>query len=178
MQAAETAFVKNYQKTIDDYHDNNLQSAKEVEALMSMYQKTIDDYQVKHLQFQKLPILQECPQATSMQMSGMSKTSATQKAGAQSDAPKKSPSSSEGLQPKDMHEQAFSLATAYVLFIEKTKMPPYPYYLYITKKRPEFARSMEKAHMMEMAKLEKAQVREIAHKLTDMWLKSDPDSKQ
>ena len=32
--------------------------------------------------------------------------------------------------------------------------------------------------MMETAKMKKAHIREIAHKLTDMWLKLEPDSKK
>ena len=37
---------------------------------------------------------------------------------------------------------------------------------------------MEKATMMEMAQMEKGHMRAIAHKLTDMLLKLDPDSKK
>ena len=57
-------------------------------------------------------------------------------------------------------------------------MPLSPYYLFIIEKRPDVVKSIEKAHVTETAKLEKTHMREIAHKLTDTWLKLDPDSKK
>ena len=48
---------------------------------------------------------------------------------------------------------------------------------YITEKRPEVTKSMEKGHMMEIANMKKAHIREIIKKLADMWLKLNSDSK-
>ena len=76
-----------------------------------------------------------------------------------------------------MKEQALKTINAYYLFIEKTKMPPSAYYLYITEQRPEVTKSMKKSHMMEISKMEKNHMRENSKQLTDMWLKLDPDSK-
>ena len=55
-------------------------------------------------------------------------------------------------------------------------MHPTAYYLYITEKHADDSKSMEKGHMMEIAKM-KAHIREIATQLTDMWFEFDADSK-
>ena len=48
----------------------------------------------------------------------------------------------------------------------------------LQKSNEKIIKSMEKGHIMEIAKMEKGYMREVTKKLTDMWLKLNPDSEK
>ena len=97
---------------------------------------------MKAVALKKLATLKECPKAEAMKEEVAFNKLAMLKEGPQSEAPKQLGTLKEGPQSEAMKEQALKTVNAYYLFIEKTKMQPSAYYLYITEQRPEVTKSM------------------------------------
>ena len=153
------AFVKTVEdvahKKIDDLQVKNAQLMEEVIAFkkeLATLKGIPQAEAMKAVGLKKLATPKECPQAEAMKEEVALNNLATLKEGPHSEAHKQLGMLKEGPQSEAMKEQALKTANAYCFSIEKTKTSPRVYYVYITEKRPDVTKSMQKGHMMEIAK--------------------------